>query len=121
MGHVWCTDCESLFGHSIAPNTKQVDNKRLAIDLSALKRLIWNNREDCDEEVDGSKGDSPLDRHVCDAVRLLNEDDDLQPIETLSTSILDMRPTEESLAIKAQNRKWRASKKEQERLQDPDN
>ena len=40
--------------------------------------------------------------------------------ETLSTGIFDMRPTEESLAIKAKNRKWRASKKEQERLQDPD-
>ena len=34
--------------------------------------------------------------------------------ETLSTGIFDMRPTEESLAIKAKNRKWRASKKEQE-------
>ena len=57
MGHVWFTDCESLFAHLISPNTKRVDNKRLAIDLSALKQLIWDNRDDCDEEVDGSKGD----------------------------------------------------------------
>ena len=48
MGHVWFADLT---------NTKQVDNKRLAIDLSALKQLIWENRDDCDEEVDGSKGD----------------------------------------------------------------
>ena len=41
--------------------------------------------------------------------------------ETLSTCIFDMRPTKESLAIKAKIRKWRASKKEQERSQDPDN
>ena len=40
MGHVWFTDCDSLFAHLISPNTKQVDNKRLAIDLSALKQLI---------------------------------------------------------------------------------
>ena len=40
--------------------------------------------------------------------------------ETLSTGIFDMRPTEESLAIKAKNRKWRASRKEQERSQDSD-
>ena len=33
MGHVWFTDCESLFAHLIFPNTKQVD-------LSALKQLI---------------------------------------------------------------------------------
>ena len=57
MGHVWFTDCESLFAHLISPNNKQVDNKRLAIDLSALKHLIWDNRDDCDEEVEGSKGD----------------------------------------------------------------
>ena len=38
-------------------------------------------------------------------------------IETLSTGIFDMRPTEESLAIQA---KWRTLKKEQERLQDSD-
>ena len=57
MGHVWSTDCESLFSHFISPNTKQIDNKRLAMDLSALKQLIWHNRDNCDEEVDGSKGD----------------------------------------------------------------
>ena len=57
MGHVWFPDCESLFAHLISPNTKQVDNKRLAIDVSALKQLIWDNRDHCDEEVGGSKGD----------------------------------------------------------------
>ena len=58
-GHVWFTDCERLFAHLVSPSTKQVDNKRLASDLSALKQLIWDNLDDCDEEVDGSKGDYP--------------------------------------------------------------
>ena len=57
LGHVWFTDCQGLFARVILPNTKQLDNKRLAIELSALKQLIWDNRDDCDEEVDGSKGD----------------------------------------------------------------
>ena len=57
MGHVWFTDCESFFAYLDSPNTKQVDNKRLAIDLSVLKQLFWDNRGDCDEEVDVSKGD----------------------------------------------------------------
>ena len=57
IGHVWVTDCESLLAHLISPKTKQVDNKRLAIDVSSLKQLIWDNRDDCDEEVDESKGD----------------------------------------------------------------
>ena len=52
MGHVW-SDCESFFAHLVSPNTKQVDNKRLAIDLSAKKQLIWDNRDDCDEDLDG--------------------------------------------------------------------
>ena len=56
MGHVSLTDCES-FSHLVFPNAKEVDNKRLAIDLSVLKQLVWDNRDDCDEEVVGSKGD----------------------------------------------------------------
>ena len=58
MGHVSLTDCESFFSHLI--KTKQVDNIGLAIDLSALKQLIWHNRHDCGEEVDGSNGDYHL-------------------------------------------------------------
>ena len=76
------SDCESLFSHLISPNTMGVDNKRLVIDLSALKQLIWDNRDDCDEEVDGSKGDYP--RWIdTSAIRTdwLNEDNDFWPIE----------------------------------------
>ena len=59
MGHVWFTDSEIIFAHLVSPNAKHVDNIRLAIDLSALKQLIWDNLDDCDEEVDGLKGDYP--------------------------------------------------------------
>ena len=66
----------------ISPNTRQVDNKRLEIDLSALKQLIWDNRDDCDEEVDGSKSDYPrwIDTSA-NAIRLLNEDDNILPVD----------------------------------------
>ena len=50
---------KSLCTIEFSQTTKQIDNKRSAIDLSALKQLIWDNRDDCDEEVDGSKGDYP--------------------------------------------------------------
>ena len=82
---------------------KQVDNKRLAIDLSALKQLIWENRDDCDEEVDGSKGDYPrwIDTSAmladCSAKTMTS----CRLTKTLSTGTFDMRHTEESLAIKA--------------------
>ena len=103
-------------------NTKHVDNKRLAIDLSALKHLIWDNRDDCDEEVDGSKGDYScwIDTSAILSDCLTKTMTSRRLNETLSTGIFDMRPTEERLAIKAKNTKWRASKKEQERLQDLD-
>ena len=35
MRHVWFSDCQSLFSYFVSPDTKQVDNKRSAIDLSA--------------------------------------------------------------------------------------
>ena len=123
MGHVWFADCECLLAHLISSNTKQVDNKHLAIDLSALEQLIWDNRDDCDEELDGSKGDYHrwIDTSAMLSDCLTKTMNSGRLNETLSTGICDMTLTEESLAIKAQNRKLRASKKEQERLQDPDN
>ena len=36
MEHVRFTGCASHFAHLVSPNTKQVDNKRSASDLSAL-------------------------------------------------------------------------------------
>ena len=122
MGHVWFADCESPFFHLISPNAKQVDNKRLAIDLSALKELLWDNRDNCDEEVDGSKGDYPrwLDTSAELSECLTKTMTYGRLNEMLSTGIFDIGPAEESLAIKDKNRKWRASRKEQERPQDSD-
>ena len=121
MGHVWFADCESLFPHLISPNTKQVDNKRLAIDLSALTQLISDNRDDCDEEVDGSKGDHHrwIDTSAMLSDCLSNTMTSCCLNETLSTGTFDMRPTEESLAVKAKTQEVE-SMKEQDRLQDPD-
>ena len=120
MRHVWFTDCESLLAHLISPNTKRVENKRFAIDLSALKQLIWDIRDDSDEEVDGLEGDYPrwIDTSAMLSDCLTETMTSCRLTEMLRTGIFEMRPTEESLAIKARNRKWRALKKEQERLQE---
>ena len=117
LGHVWFTDCACIFAHLVSPNTRQVDNKRLAIDLSALKQLIWDSRGDCDEEVNGSKGDFLrwIDESAMLSDCLTKTMTSCRLTETLSAGIFDMRPTEESLALKAKYRKWRAMKKEQER------
>ena len=91
--HVWCTDCESLFSHLISPNIKQVDNKRSALDLSALKQLICDNRDDCDEKVDGSKGDYPCwtDTSATLADCLTKTKNSCRLNQTLGTGIFDMK------------------------------
>ena len=75
---------------------------------------MLDNSDDCDEEADGSQGDYP--RRIDTSAMLSNCKTKTMTSgrlnETLSTGIFDMRPTEESLAIQAKNRKWRASKKE---------
>ena len=124
MGHVWVAESEGLFAHMVSPNTKQVDSTRLAIDLSALEQLIGDNRDDCDEEVDGPKGDYPrcIDTPVMLSNCLKKTMTSCQLTETLSTGIFDMRPTHlrRVSPSKPKHRNWRASKKGQERLQDPD-
>ena len=107
-----------------------VDMRRLNIrqweeTASAAMGHVWfadcASLDDCDE-VDGSKGDYLrwIDTSAVLSDGLTNTMTSCRLNETLSTGIFDMRPFEESLAIKATSRKWRASKKEQERLQDPD-
>ena len=78
--------------------------------------------DDCDEEVGGSKGDHPhwIDTSAMLADCLAKTMTSGRLNEMMSTGIFVIRPTEESLAMKAKNRKWRASKKEQEWPQDSD-
>ena len=101
MRHVWFTDCESLFAHRISPNTKQVDNKRLAIHLSALKQHIWDSRDDCDEEVDGSKGDYPrwIDTSAMLSDCLTKTMTSGRLNETVSTGIFDTRPIQQTSVV----------------------
>eukprot|EP00974_Lingulodinium_polyedra_P023324 2253122-Lingulodinium_polyedra.AAC.1 len=37
--HVWATDFDALYEHLIAPKLNQIDNKRLAIDIMALRQF----------------------------------------------------------------------------------
>ena len=71
-----------FFAHLVSSNTRQVDNKRLAIDLSALTQLIRDNHGHCDGEVHGSKEDYP--RWIDTSASLsdsLTNDNDFLPIE----------------------------------------
>ena len=46
MRHLWVTDCQSLHDHLKNPTFTAVQDKRLSIDLSALRQLIWADSRD---------------------------------------------------------------------------
>ena len=59
MGHVWTTDCDSLYEHLLSPRLNAIENKRLAIDLMALRQQIWERDGERTLEIDHSCGDYP--------------------------------------------------------------
>ena len=117
MFHVWLTDCDSLYEHLINPKMASIQNKRLAIDLQALRQDIWKEDEENDdrmESLDITKGDYPrwIDTSTMIADPLTKAMKPGRLVESMESGILDLRPTAESLAIKEKNRKYRKSKKE---------
>lgn len=112
--HVWLTDCDSLYEHLVAPKMATIDNKRLAIDLQALRQDIWElTDDDKTEYIDTSYGDYPrwIDTSTMISDPLTKVMLPTRLLSTMTTGILDLRPTAESLAIKEKNRLARKEKK----------
>jgi hypothetical protein len=114
MGHVWMTDCESLYEHLISPRLNTIDNKRLAIDLMALRQYVWERCGERTQYIDHASGDYPrwIDTSTMIADPLTKAMDGARLENTLMTGQLDLRPTAESLMIKERNRKSRQAAKE---------
>ena len=113
MGHVWMTDCDSLYEHLISPKMNSIDNKRLAIDLMALRQLVWERNGERTQYVDHDCGDYPrwvdTSTMIADpSTKVMNSD---RLDTTLSTGLLDLQPTPESLMIKERNRQLRKKTK----------
>ena len=113
MSHVWLTDCDSLYEHLVSPRFTLVDNKRLAVDLKALRQYVWERNGERKEELDSSSGDHPrwIDTScmIADPLTKVMKPDRLE--DFLRTGCLDLRPTAESLMIKERNKALRKSKK----------
>tara|TARA_B110000261_G_scaffold134049_1_gene151081 strand:+ start:157 stop:645 length:489 start_codon:yes stop_codon:yes gene_type:complete len=113
MGHCWMTDCDSLYEHLMSQRFNAIENKRLAIDLKALRQFIWERSGERTLEVDCSCGDYPrwIDTSVmlADPLTKAMKSDRLQ--QTLKTGLFDLRPTAESLMIKEKNRACRKAAK----------
>ena len=114
MGHVWMTDCDSLYEHLISTKHNSVDNKRLNVDLMALRQLVWERGGERQEYVDHSRGDFPrwIDTSTMIADPLTKAMNSERLSKMLDTGILDLNPTEESLIIKAKNKLLRKKAKE---------
>ena len=112
MGHVWLTDCDSLFEHLTSSRLNSIENKRLAIDLMALRQQIWERDSERTLEIDHSRGDYPrwIDTSVMLADPLTKAMNSEKLMNVMMTGQFDLRPTEESLMIKAKNRALRKGK-----------
>ena len=115
MGHIWLTDCESLYEHLASLRLSAIENKRLAIDLMALRQQIWERDGERTFEVDHSSGDYPrwIDTSVMLADPLTKSMNSDVLGKTMMTGLFDMKPTEESLMIKEKNRVSRKKAKGQ--------
>jgi len=63
MTHLWMTDCESLEEHLTNPTLAKISDKRLAVDLAALRQLIW--------QKDGTEVED-LDKSMLDQIRWID-------------------------------------------------
>jgi len=111
LGHIWFTDCDSLYEHLVSTRMNQIENKRLRIDMSALRQQIWERGGERTETIDFLTGDYPrwIDTSAMIAdplTKVMNAD---RMTKTFETGIFDMTPTEESLRIKARNRECRGA------------
>ncbi len=113
MGHVWMTDCDSLYEHLMSQRFNSIENKRLAIDLMGLRQQIWERNGERTLEIDHSCGDYPrwIDTSVMIADPLTKNMPTDRLDRTMSTGVFDMRPTAESLMIKEKNRACRKAAK----------
>ena len=82
-----------------------IENKRLAIDLMALRQQIWEREGERTLEIDHSCGDYPrwIDTSVMLADPLTKTMHCETLVNTMMTGRYDMRPTAESLMIKEKN------------------
>ncbi len=120
MGHVWMTDCDSLYEHLIANRHNSIENKRLEIDLMALRQQIWERDGERTLTIAHSCGDYPrwIDTSVMLADPLTKGMGAERLVETFTTGVFDIKPTAESLLIKqkknrASRQKTKASQQEQ--------
>ena len=114
------TDCDSLYEHLVSSKYNPVENKRLTIDLTGLRQLVWERDGERTEYVDHSCGDYlrwiDTSTMIADPLTKAMNGDRLAKI--MITGHLDLQPTQESLMIQTNNRLHRKAAKAQKSAND---
>ena len=107
MRHLWMTDCKSLEEHLTKESMSKVDDKRLSIELSAMRQLVWERDGERTDSIDKTRGDFVrwIDTSVmlADALTKVMKADFL--INALGSNFLTLIATAESAARKEARRK----------------
>ena len=103
MKHIWITDCKWIEQHIKSLTMNTVDDKRLSIDIIALRQLIWENAEG--EELDDLSEDMPdivewidTSKMLVDALTKDMNANDLRA--TLKEGLWNIEPTAEAQVTK---------------------
>ena len=107
MLQLWLTDCMSLEEHLTKETLSKIDDKRLAIELSALRQLIWERDGVPMDHIDETSGDivrwCDTSTMLADCLTKVMKADRL--LDAMRSGVLDLTPTAESILRKERQRK----------------
>ena len=115
MKHLWLTDCKSLQEHLCASTLTKTSDKRLSIDLAALRQLIWEKDGEETEEITVEHPDQIqwIDTSIM-LVDALTKDMNANYLRSvMKEGKWSTKPTAESEITKMAKQKWRKLKREQ--------
>jgi hypothetical protein len=118
---LWLTDCRSLHDHLTAKTIGKVTDKRVAIDLGALRQDLWTFNDVEQEQLDDQKFHDKIrwidtSTMIVDCMTKAMKSDDL--VRSLKEGVVDLTPTDVSLSRKAKKRA--KPTKSEDRSQDDD-
>ena len=113
MQHLWLTDCKSLEDDLLSDSLTKTDDKRLSVDIAALRQLIWQNADEEDQEE--------LSAELPDQIRWIDTSKMLVDCltkdmktnylrDTLKSGTYNIVPTAESEVTKLAKQKYRRMK-----------
>ena len=113
---VWMTDCQSLSDYLVNPTANGSEDKRLEIDLEDLRERLWEYPNgSLKDEISEAQTDKvrwiDTSTMICDPLTKSGPANFPERLRrTMSTGILDLTATKESVLKKMQQQKARLSK-----------